>query len=299
MSTDTTSPATTPVSVIGLGMMGTALAEAFLGQGHPTTVWNRSPQKAEQLVSRGATGADTVGAALTAGPLVVVCLSTDEAVHEVLDPEVENLKDRVLVNLTSSTPEEARATAAWAERNGITYLDGAIMATPPLVGQPQALIFFGGSAPAFEDHQETLRVLGGAATYLGDDTGLPSLYDVALLGILWSTVAGNIQALALLGTEGVTAEAFLPYATAWLNHVAVPYLPRLAEEVDSQDYATDVSTLNVNKEAIAHLVSASRSQGVSPDLVLPFQALIEHRVARGHGSDSLSSLIEELRKPSA
>ncbi|WP_433404941.1 NAD(P)-dependent oxidoreductase [Streptomyces sp. CA-146814] len=299
MSTDTTSPATTPVSVIGLGMMGTALAEAFLGQGHPTTVWNRSPQKAEQLVSRGATGADTVGAALTAGPLVVVCLSTDEAVHEVLDPEVENLKDRVLVNLTSSTPEEARATAAWAERNGITYLDGAIMATPPLVGQPQALIFFGGSAPAFEDHQETLRVLGGAATYLGDDTGLPSLYDVALLGILWSTVAGNIQALALLGTEGVTAEAFLPYATAWLNHVAVPYLPRLAEEVDSQDYATDVSTLNVNKEAIAHLVSASRSQGVSPDLVLPFQALIERRVARGHGSDSLSSLIEELRKPSA
>ncbi|MET9928539.1 MULTISPECIES: NAD(P)-binding domain-containing protein [unclassified Streptomyces] len=299
MSTDTTSPATTPVSVIGLGMMGTALAEAFLGQGHPTTVWNRSSQKAEQLVSRGATGADTVGAALTAGPLVVVCLSTDEAVHQVLDPEVENLKDRVLVNLTSSTPEEARATAAWAERHGITYLDGAIMATPPLVGQPQALIFYGGSAPAFEDHQETLRVLGGAATYLGDDTGLPSLYDVALLGILWSTVAGNIQALALLGTEGVTAEAFLPYATAWLNHVAVPYLPRLAEEVDRQDYATDVSTLNVNKEAIAHLVSASRSQGVSADLVLPFQALIERRVARGHGSDSLSSLIEELRNPSA
>ncbi|MEU0162735.1 NAD(P)-binding domain-containing protein [Streptomyces sp. NPDC006261] len=299
MSTDTTSPAPTPVSVIGLGMMGTALAEAFLGQGHPTTVWNRSFQKAEQLVSRGATGADTVGAALTAGPLAVVCLSTDEAVHQVLDPEVQNLKGRVLVNLTSSTPEEARATAAWAEQHGIMYLDGAIMATPPLVGQPQALIFYGGSAPAFEDHQETLRVLGGAATYLGDDTGLPSLYDVALLGILWSTVAGNIQALALLGTEGVTAEAFLPYATAWLNHVAVPYLPRLAEEVDRQDYATDVSTLNVNKEAIAHLVSASRAQGVSPDLVLPFQALIERRVARGHGSDSLSSLIEELRNPSA
>ncbi|MFI1393989.1 NAD(P)-dependent oxidoreductase [Streptomyces sp. NPDC020681] len=299
MSTNTASTTRTPVTVIGLGMMGTALAAAFLGQGHPTTVWNRSPRKTELLTDQGALGADTVGEAVSAGPLVVVCLSNDEAVHQVLDSESENLKGRVLVNLTSSTPEEARTTAAWAERHGIEYLDGAIMAIPPLVGQPQALIFYGGSSRAYSDHEETLRVLGGATTYLGSDTGLPSLYDVALLGILWSTVAGNIHALALVATEGVTAEAFLPYATGWLNHVAVPYLPRLAEEVDRKDYTTDISTLNVNKEAIAHLVSASRSQGVSPDLLLPVQALIERRVARGHGSDSLSSLIEELRKPSA
>ncbi|GEC08100.1 3-hydroxyisobutyrate dehydrogenase [Streptomyces spinoverrucosus] len=299
MSTHPASTTSTPVTVIGLGMMGTALAHAFLSQGHPTTVWNRSPGKTEPLTAQGATGADTVGRAVSAGPLVVVCLSNAEAVHQVLEPEAENLKGRVLVNLTSSTPEEARTTAAWAQRHGIDYLDGAIMAIPPLVGQPQALIFYGGSSGAYSAHEQTLRALGGATTYLGEDTGLPSIYDSALLGILWSTVAGNIHALALVGTEGVTAEAFLPYATAWLNHVAVPYLPRLAQEVDRKEYATEISTLNVNREAIAHLVSASRSQGVSPELLLPVQALIERRVARGHGSDSLSSLIEELRNPSA
>ncbi|GAA4041246.1 NAD(P)-dependent oxidoreductase [Streptomyces shaanxiensis] len=297
MSTNTAPTAGTAVTVIGLGMMGTALADAFLGQGHPTTVWNRSPHKAEQLTARGATGAATVGEAVSDAALVIVCLSNDEAVHQVLEPETENLKGRVLVNLTSSTPEEARNTAAWAAQHGIEYLDGAIMAIPPLVGQPQALIFYGGSSRAYADHEQTLRVLGGATTFLGEDTGLPSLYDVALLGILWSTVAGNIHALALVGSEGVTAEAFLPYATGWLNHVAVPFLPRLAEEVDHKQYATEISTLNVNKEAIAHLVSASHSQGVSPELLLPVQALIERRVARGHGSDSLSSLIEELRDP--
>ena len=44
-----------PVTVIGLGLMGQALAGAFLADGHPTTVWNRSAAKAEQLVARGAT----------------------------------------------------------------------------------------------------------------------------------------------------------------------------------------------------------------------------------------------------
>ncbi|MFQ6331468.1 NAD(P)-binding domain-containing protein [Nocardia sp. CWNU-33] len=45
----------TPVIVIGLGSMGSALAEAFVRAGHPTTVWNRSPEKAASLVARGAT----------------------------------------------------------------------------------------------------------------------------------------------------------------------------------------------------------------------------------------------------
>jgi 3-hydroxyisobutyrate dehydrogenase-like beta-hydroxyacid dehydrogenase len=44
----------TPVTVIGLGLMGRALATAFLRAGHPTTVWNRTPAKAEQLVAQGA-----------------------------------------------------------------------------------------------------------------------------------------------------------------------------------------------------------------------------------------------------
>jgi len=75
-----------PVTVIGLGLMGQALAAAFLKDGHPTTVWNRSAQKAEELVAQGATLADSVRDAVAASPLVVVCVSDYAAVHELLDP---------------------------------------------------------------------------------------------------------------------------------------------------------------------------------------------------------------------
>ena len=299
MSTETAEETRTAVTVIGLGRMGSALATAFLGRGHATTVWNRTAARAEPLGGRGAVVAATAEAAVTASPLVVVCLSNSAAVHEVLAPVAGALKGRVLVNLTSSTPEEARRTAAWAAESGIDYLDGAIMAIPPMIGQPEALVFYAGAADVYDTHQGALRALGDAATYLGTDTGLPSLYDVALLGILWSTVTGYLHALALVGTEGVTAEAFLPYATAWVSQVALPVLPGMAQEVDRGAYATEVSTLDVNKDAIAHLVSAATAQGVSPEVMLPIQALIDRRVARGHGSDSLASLVEEMRKPSA
>ncbi|MFC7468445.1 NAD(P)-binding domain-containing protein [Actinomadura keratinilytica] len=60
------STAPAAVTVLGLGRMGGALAAAFLAAGHPTTVWNRSPGKADALVVRGARRAGSVAEAVAA-----------------------------------------------------------------------------------------------------------------------------------------------------------------------------------------------------------------------------------------
>ena len=63
-----------PVSVIGLGMMGAALAGAYLRAGHRTTVWNRSAGKADALVEQGASRADTIADAVAASDVLVACV---------------------------------------------------------------------------------------------------------------------------------------------------------------------------------------------------------------------------------
>ncbi|GAA0359717.1 NAD(P)-binding domain-containing protein [Bacillus horti] len=60
----------TPVTVIGLGLMGQALASALLNNNHPTTVWNRSPEKANNLVEMGAIRAKTISEAVAANSVV-------------------------------------------------------------------------------------------------------------------------------------------------------------------------------------------------------------------------------------
>ena len=75
-----------PVTVLGLGLMGRALAEAFLRAGHPTTVWNRTPGQADQLVARGAVRAGTPREAVEASRLVVVCVSTYDVARDLLAP---------------------------------------------------------------------------------------------------------------------------------------------------------------------------------------------------------------------
>ncbi|GFE18003.1 hypothetical protein Sgleb_60500 [Streptomyces glebosus] len=88
----------TPVTVLGLGAMGSALAGAFVRAGHPTTVWNRTPGKADPLVARGAVRADTVAEAVAASPLVIVWVVDYAAAREILEPAGPGLSGRVLVH---------------------------------------------------------------------------------------------------------------------------------------------------------------------------------------------------------
>ena len=127
--------------------MGRALAAAFLRAGHPTTVWNRSAGKADELVARGAVLAATAAEAVAASPLTLVCVLDYDAVHAVIGPAVGALRGRTLVNLASDSPSRARAAALWAAGHGIDYLDGAVMVPVAVVGGPAALVLYSGPQP--------------------------------------------------------------------------------------------------------------------------------------------------------
>jgi 3-hydroxyisobutyrate dehydrogenase-like beta-hydroxyacid dehydrogenase len=158
------------VTVLGLGPMGQALAAAFLAHGHPTTVWNRTPEKADALVAAGATRADSVAEAVAAGDLVVVCVIDYPAVHAIVDRATDALAGRTLVNLTADSPDSAREMAAWAAREGVEYLEGTIMSPTVTIDTPEAVLLFSGPEQLYDRHRETLASLGGSHTYLGADT---------------------------------------------------------------------------------------------------------------------------------
>jgi 3-hydroxyisobutyrate dehydrogenase-like beta-hydroxyacid dehydrogenase len=286
-----------PVTVFGLGLMGSALAEAFLRNGHRTTVWNRSVEKADGLAARGALRAATVSEAASASNLVIVCVLDYDAAREVLGTAGDALAGRVIVNLTSGTPDQARTMAAWAAERGLDYLDGAIMTIPQGIGRPDAVILYSGSEAALAAHQPDLAHLGTSA-YLGVDAGTAALYDLALLGIMWSTLGGFLHAVALVGTERVEATAFLPFASRWLAAVT-GFLPHLAAQADTGVYATDVSTLALNAVGLDLLVNVSRAQGIGAGVPDALRVLFEKGVAEGHGADSLASLIEVIKRPAA
>lgn len=282
-----------PVTMLGLGTVGIPIAEAFLAAGHPTTVWNRSPSKADAVVAKGARRAATVVDAVSASPLVVVCVSNYDAANELLASAGGALAGRVLVNLTTGTPAEARDMAAWAAAHGADYLDGAIMAVPQTIGLPQAVLLYSGSTPAFQAHDLALGSLG-TSRYLGADPATAALYDIGLLDAMYAMYAGFFHSVALVGTAKIDAVPFTSVLVGWLTAI-LDLLPGFAAEIDTGAYPNRVSGLELNRDAVANVRQVSQDQGMTVDVLGAFQALMDQRVRNGHGTDSLSSVIEAFR----
>ncbi|MGY1978805.1 NAD(P)-dependent oxidoreductase [Nocardia gipuzkoensis] len=286
---------TTSVTVIGLGLMGRALAGAFLRAGHPTTVWNRTTAKADQLVAEGARLAPTVGEALEAGTLTIICVTDYQAMHELLGASEIDLGGKTLINLTSGHSAQAREAARWAGQRGASYLDGAIMAVPPAIGTAEAVILHSGPRADFEAHKPTLDALG-TVTYLGSDHGLASLYDVAGLTMMWSVLNAWLQGTALLRTAGVDAATYAPFARQMAAGVA-EWLPGYAEQIDRGTFPAEVSALETDARAMTHLIAESEAVGVNAELPKLFKAMADRSIAAGHGGEQYPVLIEEFGKP--
>ncbi|NNH69121.1 NAD(P)-dependent oxidoreductase [Nocardia uniformis] len=283
----------TTVTVLGLGAMGSALASAFVKGGRPTTVWNRSAGRDAELLAQGAVRADSVAEAVRAGEVIVAVLLDHASVHETLDPVVADLAGRQLINLTSTAPEESRELARWAAEHGIEFLDGGIMAIPPMIGQPGSALLYSGSQTVFDQQRDTLELLG-STEYFGEDAGVAALYDFALLSSMYMMFNGFFHAAAMVGSAGVSAEAFGERAAGWLTAMAHG-LPEYGRVIDSGDYRTDVQHLSFQKAAVDAIARASTDAGVALDLIAPVKDLIDRQVAAGHGGLAYPRTIEELR----
>ncbi|MBA3783190.1 MAG: NAD(P)-dependent oxidoreductase [Nocardioides sp.] len=282
----------TSVTRLGLGAMGSALAASLVDAGHPTTVWNRTRGRDTDLVARGAVSAPTAHEAVTASPVVIACLYDAASVRQTLDPEVEQLRGRTLVNLTTTTPNESRELAAWAASQGLDYLDGAILAVPSMIGTPEAAVFYSGSRAAFEASRPMLD-RWGTSTYDGEDPGRAALFDLAMLSGMYTMFAGFLHGAAMVGSEGVSAREFATRATAFIAAMTSGF-KEFADVIDGGDY-TVPGQQSLDFSDLSLVVRASDEQGVNPAPIAMVQALIRCQVAAGHGSEGFARIYESLR----
>jgi 3-hydroxyisobutyrate dehydrogenase-like beta-hydroxyacid dehydrogenase len=282
----------TPVTVVGLGSMGSALAGAFLTAGHPTTVWNRTASKTEPLVAQGARRAETPVDAIRASPLIIACLTTYEDTIAALEPAAAALAGRALITLNSGSPAGARRMAAWASGHGARFLDGAIKNVPSAVGAPDTLLYYGGDKTVFDEHLDTLKALGGDTVHLGEETDLAALYEMAVGGTLLPALVGFFQGAALLRTRGLEAETLLPYATKWFEMI-ISVLPMYTKEIDSGDYSGPAASVDIFHAGAAHDLELA-AEGVDVDWQLPMHDLVRRAAEAGHGDRSIAVLTELL-----
>lgn len=284
------------VSIVGLGAMGSALARAALRGGHRVTVWNRTSTKAEPLVREGATLAPDLASAVAASPVVIVCVDNYDITRAILSaPDVrKNLSGRVVVQLSTGTPQEARDGERWARENGAEYVDGAILAYPDQMGTPEAAVFVAGAESTFQRCEQPLRSLAGGLTYVGEQVGAASALDCAALSFVFGALLGALHGACVCEAEGMRVDEFGAMLTE-LMPVVSGEVKQMSERIQANRYDGSQAALKTYAAAAVRIVQQARDSRLDAAFPAYASAALERGMSAGLGNDDLAGMVKVMR----
>ncbi|MGN9788680.1 NAD(P)-dependent oxidoreductase [Nonomuraea sp. ZG12] len=286
------------VTVIGLGPMGQAMVGAFLDRGYDVTVWNRTASRADALVARGAVLAPNVEDALASNELVILSLTDYDAMYATLEPAAAALTGRILVNLSSDTPEKARAAARWAAERGAVQLTGGVTVPPSGIGQAESSTFYSGPRQIFDQHRSALEVITGRTDHRGEDPGVAALmYQIGMV-MFWTSMLSYWQAITLADANGLTAADILPHAVETANSLP-GFFSFYAERIDAGRHIGDVDRLAMGMASVEHVLHTNADAGVDTTLPAAVVELFRRGMDAGHAADSFSTLVESMKTAEA
>ena len=284
------------VSILGLGAMGGAIANVFLQAGRDVTVWNRTAAKMHPLVEGGATGVASPAEAVRQSNVIVVCIDDYTATWALFEEHGLGplFAGKTLIQFSTGTPAEARATETGAGQHGTRYLDGAILAYPREIGG-SALIAISGRQASYDTVAPLLADLSSDVRYLGESIGAAAGLDIAVMSYYIMSHLGLVQAALIAESEGVRRDLLasilvdsLPSDTEEIAH--------LGEVLQNDDYADPGASLSVYASILDGILAHSAERGLDSRIAEFAGSLYREGVAAGFGDEEVVALIKILRQ---
>ncbi len=207
------------IGFVGLGNMGRGMAANLIKAGHHVTVYNRSPDKAEALVQRGATAARTVAEAC-AGEAVFTMLSDDSAVEDVSLGEggiVASLRPGA-THVSSSTISVAlsqRLAAAHADA-GQRYVSAPVFGRPEAASAAKLFVIAAGRPEVLQPLSALFDAIGQRTFVVSELPHTANLVKLSGNFLIASVIESVGEAVALVGKAGVDRQQYVDILTSTL-----------------------------------------------------------------------------------
>ena len=289
-STDET--AKPPIGFIGMGHMGLHMAQRLLDAGYPLAVYDRTPQRAQEVVERGAQVANTPKELAAGCSLVMACVTDDRAQETVmLGPEGALAGIRagsIVIDLSTVSPEASRRLYQAMKEKSVSVLDAAVSGSVPQVEQGSLVIFVGGDREIFERCQPVLSVLGKQRFYMGG-SGMGTTMKLVVNTMLGLGMQALAEAIALGERAGVEKDLLLEVLdqTAVLTPGQKSKLQNVRQEVYPNSFA-----LSLMHKDFALVLEQAYQLAVAMPATAAAQQMYTAAVATGMGTSDFSIMMK-------
>lgn len=196
------------IGVVGIGKMGTAIAERLLGLGHEVTVWNRTAKKTKELAKAGAHVAKTPAELVSRCELIVSILTDAAAIATAFDGRdgllAANVAGKLFVEMSTVRPDTAKALAARINAKGAAMIDCPVGGTVGPAKDGKLFGFVGGDVKDVARAKPLLEQLCRRIEHVGA-VGAGASIKLAInlpLLVYWQALGESLTLCRNLGLDG-------------------------------------------------------------------------------------------------
>jgi 3-hydroxyisobutyrate dehydrogenase-like beta-hydroxyacid dehydrogenase len=280
------------VGLIGLGHMGTAVAERVLEAGVPLTVYNRTRSKAEPLASLGATVADSAQELAAQVDVVLTSVADDDALEAVAAEVVAGARPgTVLIDMSTVSPAVSARVASLADGASLEYLRAPVSGNPSVVRAGNLSFIVSGPPEALERVEPVIRAIGPTIHHVGsgEQARVVKLAVNLVIGGLAELIS---EALVLGEAAGVSREALLDVMGS--SAAGAPFVKYKTPQLLNDDYAATFTTALMEKD-IDLILDAADDNGVDLPVARELKTLLRAAIEAGYGNDDFIALFLYLR----
>jgi len=289
----------TRIGWIGTGVMGSAMCGHLMDAGHPAVVFNRTRERADTLIAKGAEWRDSPGAVAADSDVVFTIVGTPEDVREVMLGESGVLPSSapgtLVVEMTTSEPLLARELYAAGEARGVDVLDAPVSGGDVGAREARLVVMVGGKPEAFERAQPLLDAFSRLVVLEGGPGAGQHTKMVNQIAIA-SGLIGVCEALVYATRAGLDVERVIETisggaAGSWS---LTNYAPRMLRGDFEPGFRVD----HLVKDLGIALAEARRLKLALPGLALAQQLYVSLQAA-DRGDRGVQALVLALAELSA
>jgi 3-hydroxyisobutyrate dehydrogenase-like beta-hydroxyacid dehydrogenase len=279
------------VGVIGLGLMGTAIVDRLLEHQYVPYVWNRTQEKAEPFLHRGAVWSDNP---IAECDRVIVSLYSSEVVESVLQRWKCRLRPgQILIDTTTGDPEQS---LIWEQRLmefGASYLDAPISGSSEQTRRGEATVIVSGQQSAYDACHDLWPALGRNVFYVGacGNAAKMKLVSNLVLGLNRAALAEGLVFAESIGIDPGSALDVLRGSAAYSRQMDTKGRKMIDGDFTAQ------AKLSQHLKDVRLMLHAASAAGLNLPLADTHHRLLEHAEALNLGELDNSAIIEAIRRP--
>ncbi len=283
------------VAVLGMGLMGSAMAARLLAAGFAVRVWNRTPDKCQEAAGAGAVCAATPADAARGADIVITMLADGAATEGAMAGESGALSamapDRLWLQMGTVGAEACDRLADLAAGAGVTFVDAPVLGSREPAQRGELVVLASGPEAAREHTTEVFAALGKKTLWLGP-AGIGSRLKLVINGWILSVVASVAEAIALSRALSIDPALFLDAIAG--REVDSPYAQIKGKAMITESFVPAFPLRLAYKDA-GLIMDAAEHGGVELPVLREVASHFADALAAGHGEKDMAAVIAAIR----